>query len=132
MANVTAPRNGIPIGLVTINGVPLSVSVHPEYLRFFEGLLSRAGGVTGAGTDDLAASQFDDAGIEETKLAVYRVSDGAGQVPAFQQLIADNPQTPPPVSIAADDMQASGLEELRAKVAVLTKAVEALQQGLTA
>jgi hypothetical protein len=120
MANVTPPRNGIPIGTARIGGQMVSIDVHPEYLRWFESLTTRVGGVMGASTTDLTLSAFEDAGIEEQKAALFRLADDAGQFPAAVQ-----------VQQAADDV-APGIEELRAQVAELTKAVEALQQGLTA
>lgn len=119
MANITAPRNGIPIGWAMVGGQKVQVEVHPEYLRWFESLTGRVGGVTGAGTNDLALSQFEDAGIEEHKHAMFRLTDDMGQFP-------------PVVEMPAIDDQPSGVEELRALVAELTKAVEALQQGMTA
>ena len=133
MALVTAPRNGIPIGLAKVNGMEIPVTIHPEYLRFFEGILARAGGVSGAGTDDLVLSQFEDAGIEEHKLALFKLTDDAGQFPPSNQADASADWLPPPVvhMPPADDVT-PGLEELRAQVVELTKAVEALQQGLTA
>lgn len=157
MANVAAPRNGIPIGTARIGGQIVQVEVHPEYLRWFDSLVFRLGGVTGATSTDLAQSSFEDAGIEESKLAIFRVADDAAQVPpsvvyaasvsdpsgadqahdqlnelekafdAFQQCPAA-PQHVPQV----DDDVSPGIEQLRAQVAELTKAVHALQEGLTA
>ena len=119
MANITAPRNGIPIGWAMVGGQKVQIEVHPEYLRWFESLTGRVGGVTGAGTNDLALSQFEDAGIEEHKHALFRLTDDVWQMP-------------PMVDLSAPADQSPGIEELRAQVAELTKAVEALQQGLTA
>ena len=120
MAYVTFPRTGIPIGYVTVNGARLPVELHPEYLRAFGSMVDRVGGPTGTGTDDLLLSQFEDAGIEENKLALYRLTDDIGQAP---------PSAIPP---AMPDNQDVLIEELRARVAELAKAVEALQQGMTA
>jgi len=119
MASLTAPRNGIPIGTAIINGVQVQVEVHPEYLRWFESLTGRVGGVSGASTNDLTVSQFEDAGIEETKHGLMRQGDDLWQIP-------------PVVQLGPVDSEAPGLEELRGQIAELTKAVEALQQGLTA
>lgn len=120
MANITAPRNGIPIGTARIGGQTVTIDVHPEYLRFFESLTIRAGGVTGASNTDLSLAQFEDAGIEEHKYALFRLADDAAQ---FQ---------PVPEVQRIDDDVSPGIEALRARVDELTKAVEALQQGLTA
>ena len=50
MGNVTFPRNGIPIGYVSINGQRMPVEVHPEYLRAFDSIVERVGGVSGSQT----------------------------------------------------------------------------------
>lgn len=86
MAIVTAPRNGIPIGLATIAGQRVMVEVHPEYLRWFESLTGRVGGVTGPSTTELAMSQFEDAGIEELKATVYALADEVRSLPPVVQL----------------------------------------------
>jgi hypothetical protein len=86
MAIVTAPRNGIPIGLATIAGQRVMVEVHPEYLRWFESLTGRVGGVTGPSTTELAMSQFEDAGIEELKATVYALADELRSLPPVVQL----------------------------------------------
>ena len=148
--NVAPPRNGIPIGTVRVGGQTVSVDVHPEYLRWFENLVFRIGGATGPTATDLAASSFEDAGIEESKIEIFRISDDVGQVPPQQlhQLTDDAAQVPPaqahqlddsawqfpaPLQVEiADDDVSPGIEDLRAQVAELTKAVKALQQGMTA
>lgn len=153
LVNVASPRNGIPIGLARIGGQTVYVDVHPEYLRWFDSLVFRLGGTTGATTADLAVSSFEDAGIEENKLEVFRLSDEAGQVPPqpplepqlfndgaaqvppqqFQQPDDDAAHLPPPAQLqAVDDDVSPGIEDLRAQVAELQKAVKALQQGMTA
>lgn len=150
MANVAAPRNGIPIGTARIGGQAVPVEVHPEYLRWFDSLVFRLGGATGASSTDLALSSFEDAGIEESKLDVIRLSDDAGQLPP-QQLHPGNddagqvPPTvipqfddgawqllPPQQAQRVDDDVLPAMDELRAQIAELQKAVKALQQGITA
>jgi hypothetical protein len=137
--NVAPPRNGIPIGTARISGQAVPVEVHPEYLRWFENLVFRLGGVTGPTATDLAASAFEDAGIEESKLDLFRLEDAAGQAAAsleIQSLIAraslNSSQAPPVLQIETENNISTELEHLRAQVAELTKAVKALQQGLTA
>lgn len=90
-----------------------------EWYRWAYDITQRVGGVTGASTEDLALSQFEDAGIEEARHSVFRLADEIGQAPPMAE------------HVIAED-QAPLIEELRAQVAELTKAVEALQQGLTA
>lgn len=53
MSNITPPIARIPIGIVQINGKPIDVQQHPEFIRFFFDLFTRVGGVTGVGNDDL-------------------------------------------------------------------------------
>lgn len=153
LVNVASPRNGIPIGVARIGGQTVYVDVHPEYLRWFDSLVFRLGGTTGVTTTDLAVSSFEDAGIEENKIEIFRLSDDAGQVPPQppyepnvinddaaqlppQQLVQPDDYAgliPPPLQVqAADDDVLPGIEDLRAQVAELQKAVKALQQGLTA
>lgn len=55
---VTPPRVGIPLGLVEVGGRVYEMQPHPEWVRYFSGLLGRVGGVTGLGTTDVDASYF--------------------------------------------------------------------------
>ena len=57
MSLVTLPRAGMPL----VRGDAVS----PEWFRFFHDLAVRSGGTTGASSNDLSLSQFEDAGIEE-------------------------------------------------------------------
>ena len=84
MSSVTQPRGGIPIATVTIAGQRYECATNPEFVRFFETLIQRVGGPVGTGTDDLALSQFEDAGIEELKAGAYQLADAFGQVPVIQ------------------------------------------------
>lgn len=79
MSTVTPPRAGVPIGTVAIQGREFSVATHPEFVRFFESLITRVGGVTGPGTNDLSTAQFEDAGIEETKALLHLAESAAAQ-----------------------------------------------------
>lgn len=112
MSKLTLPRNGIPFSL--------GERVSPEWYRFFHDLNERVGGVSGSSTDDLSASQFEDAGIEEAKALLASVSDAANQMPANDQAFG----------LAVDSLLPE-VEELRGQLRELTKAVEALQQGMT-
>ena len=81
MSLVTLPRAGMPVaGTETISR---------EWYRWAYDITQRVGGVTGAGTDDLTLSQFEDAGIEELKLQLYRltdqISDMAGELNAMRE-----------------------------------------------
>lgn len=81
MTTLTQPRLGVPIGTATIQGRPVEITIHPEWARFFSDLFSRVGGVSGAGSDDLVLSQFEDAGIEELKAAFSSLRDEVRQIP---------------------------------------------------
>lgn len=111
MTLLTLPRASIPV-------IDSKGYMSREWYRWATDATARMGGVDGASTDDLTLSQFEDAGIEEHKLALYRLADDVGQSPTSAH------------AIPADDV-GGGVEELRARIAELTKAVEALQQGMT-
>lgn len=111
MSKLTLPRNGIPFSL--------GERVSPEWYRFFYDLNERVGGVSGASNDDLSSSQFEDAGIEETKALLASFADAANQVPPHEQALC-----------LAVDALVSEVEELRGQLRELTKAVEDLQQGM--
>lgn len=91
-----------------------------EYLRFFESLLSRVGGVNGIGTEELSAAAFEDAGIEETKAALYALTGEFGQAPS------------PILDLMEDNLRlANEIEELRGLVAELFKLMANAQLGVT-
>ena len=56
MTTITTPHAGIPIGTVTVGGQRVDVVTHPEFVRFFESLVVRAGGVTGPGSNKFTQS----------------------------------------------------------------------------
>ncbi len=72
MTMVTLPRAGVPL---TRGGELVS----PDFYRWMHDVTERVGGVNGAGTDDLAAAQFEDAGIEEMRQEVFRLRDEVRQ-----------------------------------------------------
>lgn len=116
MSIVTLPRAGIPIGTVSVNGQSVPVALHPEFQRYFETLFARTGGATGAGNDELTLSQFEDAGIEESKSLAFALADELRQLPT-------------PVAVQLEAIE-STLSDLAALVAELSKAVEAINQGV--
>ena len=111
MTLLTLPRAQIP--LVDGKG-----QVTREWFRYFSDLTSRAGGVDGSGSEDLTLSQFEDAGIEESKAAIYRLSDDVGQLP-------------PAVAQQIEDLT-TAVGELEAVVSTLRQAIQDLQQGVSA
>lgn len=130
MTTVTQPRSGIPIGLISIAGQTQEVELHPEFRRFFESIFNRIGGVTGAGSNDFALSQFEDAGTEETKAALAQARDEFGQLPPDADMQQDPEQFAAQPFVIPDDAS-SELASLRAEVDALRQAVQALQQGLS-
>ena len=112
MSVVTLPRIQIPL---TIGGDRVSA----EWYRLFHDLVLRAGGVTGPGTNDLAISQFDDAGIEETKFSLEVMARSLEQAPREE----------PPHRIAQLEAQ---LTEALAQIGELQREVKGIQQGYTA
>lgn len=125
MTLLTLPRASIP--LVDAKG-----NISREWFRWASDATARMGGVEGLGTEELTLSQFEDAGIEEAKHSIYRLSDDMGQLPPAVHVLADTDLTPPAVHVQTTPDAGPGIEELRAQVAELAKAVQALQQGLTA
>lgn len=100
MTKVTLPRYGVAL---TARGDQPSA----EFYRWMHDITERVGGALGTGTDDLSVSQFEDAGIEETKAAVN----------AITELVAQN------------IMLASALESLSATVSYLLSRVDGNEQG---
>ena len=113
MSLLTLPPSRAP--MVGANGL-----VSADWYRFFHDLTQRVGGVTGNGTEDLTLSQFEDAGIEETKAWLYKLSDD----------IAQNPLAAESIPQQMEAMTAE-IEELRGLVLELRRDLEAAQQGTT-
>jgi hypothetical protein len=117
MTIVTVPIQSVPIGSVTVGGQKYDVATHPEFVRFFDSMLRRVGGPTGVGTNDLVVSQFEDAGIEETKALLYLAERSAGQMPIAE------PVPCPEVAAPCD---------LQEQITALALRVQALEQGVSA
>lgn len=98
MTIITLPRAGLPL---TLQGATIS----QEWFRWARDITERAGGVTGMGSEELAMSQFEDAGIEETKALLYAVNDSQAQ--------------------------ANEIAELREQVLALLLRIEAIEQGVS-
>lgn len=114
---VTPPKEQVPLGYVVIQGQRYEVTQHPEIVRFFQSLVTRVGGVTGASTTDLTVSQFEDAGIEETKVQVRDLATEFGQMP-------------PPAQIAITQDDPDGrVNALEARIGALEAVIQGLQQG---
>ena len=105
MSTLTPPIASIPIGYINVQGRRLEVQTHPEFVRYVESLFLRGGGVTGPSTTELAASQFEDAGIEELKSELYKLAD----------VLLSGPNE---------------ISELRAQVAELQKTIDGMRQGV--
>jgi hypothetical protein len=74
------------------------------FLFLTQGLYERSGGALGASTTDLEASAFEDAGIEELKFSIYRLTD---QV----------------------DSMMSDLSEMRERLTVATRQLQDVNEG---
>lgn len=112
MSNLTLPPKSVPID---VGG---SIRVSDAWYRWATDATARMGGVTGASSQDLTVSQFEDAGVEESKAALYRLTDDMAQAPVRQE------------AWQQDDPHPS-IEALRSEVQELRKMIEALQQGAT-
>jgi hypothetical protein len=123
MTLLTLPRASIPV-------IDSKGYMSREWYRWATDATARMGGVEGASTDDLTLSQFEDAGIEEHKLGLFRLTDDIGQLPLTPQTAEQDDVSPPVVQAMPVDDVGNGIDGLRAQIAELTKAVEALQQGM--
>lgn len=91
MATLTPPNASIPIGWVMAGGRRVPVEIHTEWLRYLvQSLFERSGGTTGSATSDLETAAFEDAGIEDLKLAVARIADELNQPMAVAQTIEES------------------------------------------
>ena len=107
---LTIPRAQVPL----TDGAGV---VSREWYRCFQVLVDRAGGVGGSATTDLEAAQFEDAGIDDLKLDVYR--------------LADELRGLPPVVSQAIESLTTEVSALQSQVADLVKTIEGLQAGVT-
>lgn len=107
MSLVTLPKAGMPV----VGNLPMS----REWYRWANDITQRVGGVTGSSNDELALSQFEDAGIEEAKAAIYRVADETGIAPLPQQ--------------EQVDQLTAQVNHLREELAALAQIIQDLQQG---
>lgn len=89
-----------------------------EWYLFLQGIFIRIGGSIGASTTDLSTSTFEDAGIEETKAALFIATQDAGQAPSIVIMTAD----------AWADLlaQISGIQD---QIAELSKDIQGLRQS---
>jgi hypothetical protein len=102
-----------------------------EWYPFLMGLQDRSGGATGPSTTDLAASMFEDSGIEETKATLFRLADDVNQLPAYTPDAAPPELVPPSVPFVVFEQILTELQAQRDQIAELTKTIQGLQQGLT-
>jgi hypothetical protein len=81
MSALFPPPQTRTIGKVNVGGraQPLELDI-AWFLYLTQGLYERAGGPLGSSTADLEAAAFEDAGIEELKLAIYRLTDQVGEM----------------------------------------------------
>jgi len=93
------------------------VLIDLEWARYLSILDQRVGGVTGTSTVELVEGAFDDAGIEESKAAIYRLRD-------------DSLQNPIAVQDTIESLQ-SELAHVREQMAELIKVIQDIQQGVS-
>ena len=120
MSSLFPPPQTRVIGSATVGGQTVPVLIDIAWFRYLsQALFDRVGGALGVSTEDLALSQFEDAGIEETKALVYSAIDAAGQVD--KSLSAE-------VAILREREPIDQGPELRAEIAELKARIKALEQ----
>lgn len=123
MSTLFPPPQTRVIGSATVGGQTVPVVIDIAWFRYLsQALFDRVGGALGVSTDDLALSQFEDAGIEETKAMVFGAMDAQGQ--ADQSLSAE-------VSLLRDRGELDQTPALMAEIAALRERLEALEQGVS-
>jgi hypothetical protein len=106
-----------------INFVPPKVAISDprtglitrEWYLFLLSMFERVGGSSGTSTTDLTLSQFEDAGIEETKAFLFR--------------LADQTQSMPVVELMQIDSQENRYFALEAEVAILRRQIDDIRLG---
>ena len=112
MTTLTLPRSNVPIDAA--GNLPSQAMY-----RWMHDITERAGGVTGSGTNDLEVAQFEDAGIEETKAALFRLADQFDSAPLMLEQVQRIQELETQVS------------ELTALLAELRKDVQGIQEGVS-
>lgn len=81
MTALFPPPQTRTIGKVNVAGKPQPLELDIAwYLYLTQGLYERVGGALGVSTADLEAAAFEDAGIEELKLGIYRLTDQVNEM----------------------------------------------------
>ena len=123
MSTLFPPPQTRVIGSATVGGQTVPVVIDIAWFRYLsQALFDRVGGALGVSTDDLALSQFEDAGIEETKAMVFGAMDAQGQ--ADQSLSAE-------VAMLRERGEFDQTPALMAEIAALRERLEALEQGVS-
>jgi len=105
MTTLSPPPQTRTIGTALISGKPVAVQADIAWFRYWaQGVYDRIGGATGASTDDLATSAFEDAGVPELFSMLYALQDATGQ--------------------------ANEVAALREELATLRQRLEAIEQGV--
>lgn len=110
---------------------PRTGMINREWYLFFQGVFNRIGGANGSSSNDLVQDMSDDAGLEETKAALFAVADAFGQDALvnvdLSELLSSQPVLVDQQTL--DQLQAE-LAGLRDQVAELAKALQDLQQSV--
>ena len=122
MSTVTLPRSGVPL-------TSIGHAVSNEYYRWMHDITERVGGVTGPGTNDLAAAQFEDAGIEEMRSELFRMSDEARQAQSLAYELAERLSASERQIAASQQWAQSMVSELAERLLASERQIAAIQQG---
>lgn len=112
---------------------PRTGMITREWYLFWQGMFDRVGGADGAGTTDLAASLFEDAGSSETNAMLFALDQSFGQVPATATAPPDEAldSAPQPQQVNTLDSITAELSALQDRVAELVKELDSIKQGTT-
>jgi len=88
---LTPPAARVPIGTVQINGRPVDVQQHPEFVRFFFDLFARVGSTAALSNTELEALalSLDDAAIRMDAIAglMAQLRDALGALQAGEMVM---------------------------------------------
>lgn len=109
---------------------PRTGMISREWYLFFQGLFNRVGGADGAGTVDLEASLFEDAGSSETNSMVFALEQATSQLPPYSEAVCAEDTPPAYQQPTTVDNISAELSALQDRVSELVKELDSIKQGI--